>query len=108
MTSLILEFNTKTFTTIIKNKFISFLKYNLNFKGLKIDDNGNIFTIAHQYYETGNSHLYCFNKNGEILYKTNLNINSELITDFVIDNITDRNKIRMIACGEKKIHFIEF
>ena len=73
-----------------------------------IDDNGNIFTIARLYYETGSTHLFCFNKNGELLYKTNLNLNSESICDIIIDNQTDRNKNRIICCGDKKLHYINF
>lgn len=73
-----------------------------------VDDNGNVFTVARLYYETGNSHLFCFNRDGELLYKTNLNINSELIGDVIIDNFTDRTKSRMICCGDKKLHYINF
>lgn len=77
--------------------------------GLILDDNGYLFTIARLYYETGNTYLFCFDKDGELLYKTNLNINSESILDIAVDNFTERASSKRIICtGDKKIHFLKF
>jgi DNA-binding beta-propeller fold protein YncE len=77
--------------------------------GLVIDDNGYLFTMARLYYETGTTYLFCFDRDGELMYRTNLNLNSESIGDVIVDNYTERAASkRMICVGEKKIHFFKF
>lgn len=76
--------------------------------GLVVDDTGNIFTVARLYYETGSSHLFCFNRDGDLVYKTNLGISNECVTDIVLDNYTSRLANRIICSGDKKIHFFQF
>lgn len=76
--------------------------------GLIVDDVGNIFTVARLYYETGATHLFCFNKDGDLIYKTNLNISNECVTDIVLDKFTDKINNRIICSGDKKIHYFQF
>ena len=77
--------------------------------GLIIDDTGYLFTMAKLYYETGQTYLFCFDKEGEMMYRTNLNLNSETIGDMVMDDFTDQASSKRIICsGEKKIHFFKF
>ncbi|CAF0925034.1 unnamed protein product [Brachionus calyciflorus] len=77
--------------------------------GLILDDAGNLFTAARLYYETGQTNLFCFNiKNNELLYKKCLNVNSDCVTDLILDKYTDRGNNRIICVGDKKIHFILF
>lgn len=76
--------------------------------GMVIDDMGNLFTIARLYYETGQTSLFCFNKEGDLMYKTCLNLNSECISDIMVDKYTDRSNQRIVCSGDKKIHFIQF
>ena len=75
---------------------------------LIVDDLGNLFTIGRLYYETGATHLFCYNKEGELLYKSDLKINSEPITDMVLDRYTDRSNFKLICCGEKRLYIYEF
>ncbi len=75
---------------------------------LIIDDTGNLFTIGRLYYETGATHLFCFNKDGDLQYKVNLNINSELITDMALDCYTDKSNYKLICAGEKRLYNFEF
>ena len=77
--------------------------------GLILDDSSNLFTAARLYYETGQTNLFCFNtRTNELQYKTCLNVNSESVTDLVLDRYTDRSNLRIICVGDKKIHFIQF
>lgn len=76
--------------------------------GLIVDDLGNIFTLARLYYETGQTHLFCFDKDGNLLYKTNLNLNSEYMSDMVVDKYSDRTNHRIICTGDKKLHVFQF
>lgn len=76
--------------------------------GLIVDDIGNIFTIGRLYYETGSTHLFCFSKEGELLYKTNLNINSDWVGDFVVDKYTDKSNHRLLCAGDKRINIFQF
>lgn len=79
-----------------------------NMLGLVVDDIGNIFSVGRLYYETGSTHLFCFSKDGDLLYKTNLNISNECVTDIVLDKYTSRLSNRIICSGDKKIHFFQF
>lgn len=77
--------------------------------GLILDDAGNLFTAARLYYETGQTNLFCFNtRTNELEYKTCLNINSDCVTDLILDRYTDRSNLRIICVGDKKIHFFQF
>jgi hypothetical protein len=77
--------------------------------GLLVDHDENIFTIARLYYESGATNLFCFNKDGELVYQKNLNINNECVSDLLIakSNNVSANQ-RLICVGEKKFHFFEF
>lgn len=80
-----------------------------NPSGLFIDEKDNVFTLARLYYETGVPYLFCFSKSGELLYKTNLNISdNDLVNNFLIDKYTDKTSYRIVACGDSKLHFINF
>lgn len=77
--------------------------------GFAIDDDENVFTLAKLFYETGTSHLFCFDKNGKLLYRTNLNLNENgMVNNFVIDRVTDKECARIVACGDTKIYFFTF
>jgi hypothetical protein len=77
--------------------------------GLLVDHEENIFAIARLYYESGATNLFCFSKNGELLYQKNLNINNECVSDLLLakSNNVSANQ-RLICIGEKKFHFFEF
>lgn len=77
--------------------------------GVYIDHSGNLFTLARLYYETGTTFLFCFDKDGKLLYRTNLNISDNcVVSSFVIDEYTNRSNYGMIASGETKIYYIRF
>jgi DNA-binding beta-propeller fold protein YncE len=75
---------------------------------LIVDDSGNIFTIGSLYYETGESHLFAFNKDGELLYKCNLNIGSDLVTDVALDKYTDKSHFKLFCAGGNRIYIFDF
>ena len=76
--------------------------------GIFVDDQDNIFTIGRLYYETGATFLFCFDKEGKLLYKTNLNLSSSVVHDFLVDKFTDNSNFTIVACGENKLHYIHF
>ncbi|RNA10283.1 hypothetical protein BpHYR1_054027 [Brachionus plicatilis] len=65
--------------------------------GLILDDAANLFTTARLYYETGQTNLFCFNtRTNELQYKTCLNVNSDCVTDLILDRYTDRRNQKFI------------
>ena len=71
--------------------------------GLVVDDHSNVYTIARLYYETGATHLFCFDKGDRHEFKTNLNIGSEVVSDMCVERSVDSVRKRLVCAAENKI-----
>jgi hypothetical protein len=80
----------------------------MSHKSLLIDKDNNIFTTGRVYYESGQTMLFCFSKKGELLYKTELNTNSDCITDIALDSYSDLSNPNLYCSGDNKLHIFQF